>query len=155
METKEIKTMEDKIQELDSKHNSDIPLHIRNLWASIINYADAANELGAEGNSGEFHNSEEEKRLVKEWENSLDKLIIEFSKNTGYVPVYLEIKEYFYFKNNNGAYIHGIWTYKKNEDAQNSVKNEIIEATNKFTGGQQLHTESFIDELIKIFNKHK
>ncbi len=50
---------------------------------------------------------------------------------------------------------NSIFVKLKNLAKQDKMKTEIHEATNKFTGGQQLHTESFVDELIKIFNKHK
>lgn len=63
------------------------------LWNSVLYFADGIGELYAEGNSGEFHDDEEEKRLFAEMEQSLTNLMGEFERTTGWMPVYRGDKE--------------------------------------------------------------
>jgi hypothetical protein len=56
------------------------------LWDSIDALIDAKVELAGEGNSGEFHNDEEEEKLVAEADNAFEALIETFYQATGFYP---------------------------------------------------------------------
>lgn len=77
-------------------HNA--PDNITNLWHSIVDYADKSNECGAEGNSGEFSDEREQKRLEKELGEVQAKLIANFKDFTGFEP------ELHFAKFKNGTY---------------------------------------------------
>ncbi len=56
------------------------------LWLAIRAFADAAEELGGEGNSGEFHDWREFNRLSKEREQKERELIELFCDATKWAP---------------------------------------------------------------------
>lgn len=59
-----------------------------NLWNSIIGYGACQEFLGSEGNSGEFHDAKEFKKLERELEDATTVLREKFSEVTGWLPVY-------------------------------------------------------------------
>ena len=93
-----------KMNELNELHNPDVPLDVQKFWNTIMAHSDISNELGEQGNSGEFHDHGEEMRLIKELEEVLEKLIDLFTSNTGYKPVYVNLK---------GQQFQGIWKFTK------------------------------------------
>jgi hypothetical protein len=112
-------SMNDYIVEFCTNFNKDVPAPIKNLWDSIIEYSEASNELGGEGNSGEFHDSREEEKLRKIFKEKQDILVKNFADLTGYRPVWVPGKEELITvlvdKKNNfgGEWYIGAWDFEK------------------------------------------
>lgn len=64
-----------------------------NLWNSIFKTIQCSFIFGAEGNSGEFHNKEEENELIEELIKCYEQLTQEFFKLTGFLPVWESVYE--------------------------------------------------------------
>ena len=109
---KEYKSVMERINELHEIHNSDVPDSIRLFWSAIISYSDVCNELGSEGNSGEFHSEKEQERIEKELVKSEEELKRIFSENTGFLPISLNLNEHIYV-NGCGMDLNGFWKFKK------------------------------------------
>lgn len=94
-----------------------VPDDVKTLWTNIIDYADASNERGAEGNSGEFSNEKEQERLEKLLAEKEQILIENFGKATGYEPVFVRNTIYPVYikigKHTCGEYYHGAWDFKE------------------------------------------
>jgi hypothetical protein len=57
------------------------------LWHDILAFAKTQYKLGAEGNSGEFHDERAEKELIDEEKVARETLQETFRKMTGWFPV--------------------------------------------------------------------
>jgi len=57
------------------------------LWDAIEAYASSSCELGAEGNSGEFHDDDDEKRLIENLHGRRTTMVHIFFGLTGFRPV--------------------------------------------------------------------
>lgn len=92
-------------------------LDIELLWNQIIDYADISQERGGEGNSGEFHDESEAKKIEQEFKLVEIKLITRFAKVTGWVPIYIkEEKQIWIGKGgvkSHGSWINGYWIMTK------------------------------------------
>lgn len=97
--------------------NDQVPENVVSLWNSIIDYGDANMELGSEGNSGEFHDESEYKALQKDFKLKRLKLINNFSKLTGWMPLFVSYNStsYVLYKNENGGeastWYEGAWDF--------------------------------------------
>jgi hypothetical protein len=60
------------------------------LWDAMMDYADDSFEVGAHGNSGEFHDPREYNKCARKRNSSLEKLKALFASATGFVPVLLK-----------------------------------------------------------------
>jgi hypothetical protein len=100
-----------------TKNFSYVPDEIKELWDSIINYADLSMDLGAEGNSGEFHDPKEEKAIIKERQEKENELTYKFGRMTGYEPFFVKNKEYPIYirhgKHMGGVEYAGAWDFKE------------------------------------------
>ncbi len=63
----------------------------KNLFRSIIEFAECSNALGGEGNSGEFHDESEARKLAMEAKKSKENLIETFYEATGFFPIEVEL----------------------------------------------------------------
>jgi len=88
------KNVEERFAELDQEHNAGVPTIIKLFWGAIENHSDKSNELGGEGNSGEFHDAKEEKRLIRELKEAEERLVSVFAEYTGWKPVKIEFTRY-------------------------------------------------------------
>lgn len=57
------------------------------LWGAIIEYGEAEYEIGGEGNSGEFHDRAEQKKLERLYKEKMQALCRIFSETTRWTPV--------------------------------------------------------------------
>lgn len=95
-----------------------LPQNMYDLWHSIMNHSEASAELAGEGNSGEFHDENEEKKLKKQRDDAEVALIDKFAAVTGYRPVFVKNPHpNIIVKNKDGVpystYYIGAWDFKK------------------------------------------
>lgn len=57
------------------------------LWKQILAFKTASEEVGGEGNSGEFYDEQEEKRVIEEFEKAFFNIREAFIAATGYIPI--------------------------------------------------------------------
>lgn len=74
------------------------------LWKHILEYAIACQDLGGEGNSGEFHDAADEKFLEEQCEEKFYALREAFIDATGFQPVIVHNGDVYMFKDWNAIY---------------------------------------------------
>ena len=99
---------------------AEVPTEVKSLWDSIVEYGDAVGEHYGEGNSGEFSDEREQKRIEKVLDEKTELLIENFGKFTGYRPVFVMNKIYpIYIKNGKNIYgtnYQGAWDFTNLND---------------------------------------
>jgi hypothetical protein len=93
------------------------PDDVKLFWNKIDECIEAYGDLMSEGNSGEFHNEAESKRIEKQFKKSQEELVSIFELQTGWKPVFIDINKNIYIEiepgKKQGAFVTGYWAFIK------------------------------------------